>query len=90
MDTVTTLESHSFDLPINLPTSSDLFETDWTLWFPSYVRKSIYSLSVLGSQQPFEKKLRLVEAVIFAGVVAYLIVCAAIPSFSNQNGTLVK
>lgn len=89
MDTTTSLESQSFDFPISLPSSSDLFETDWTLWFPSYVRKSIYTLPFLVSQQPYEKKLRLVEAIVFGSVVAYLIVCAALPSFTPQ-GSLVK
>lgn len=89
MDTATALESNSFDLPIELPTNSDLFETDWTLWFPSYIRKSIYSLPYPGAHQPYEKKLRLVEGIFFGTVVAYLIVCAALPSFTPE-GSLVQ
>ena len=84
MDTLSSVESNSFEVPPVFLPNEDIFETDWTLWFPTYCRGCINTIPCLKSQ-PYNKKLRLVEAIIFASVVAYLIVCAAIPSFNVQS-----
>ncbi len=59
----------------------NVLELDWTALCPQFVSHSVESAGNLRFLATYEQKLRFVEAVIFATVVMYGIICAAWPAF---------
>ena len=56
-------------------------ETDWVEWLPPYVEEAITQSRVLAGVSSYTSKVRLVESVLFAGVVLLIVMQAAWPAF---------